>query len=86
MKVYAFQASEAVLYLRDGKIVLIAEIGEADDIESGIEQVCGAELVLINDKAAQKQVEQDIDVYDLTEATEVVVAERIMKWINEHNL
>lgn len=90
MKVYAYQTSDdQVIYVRDGAIVLCSFIDESESIEWGIERVCGAELVNIEGEAATQVIEDGLDSENLaciTASVQALLIERIVKWIEEHDL
>lgn len=81
-KVYVYAHDDTYIYFRDGEVRLIADVGEAEMVENGIE-VAGAELVQIEDAP---EIGVDIDIECITIEQEKILSERIAKHIEDNGL
>lgn len=81
-KVYVYAHGDTYIYFRDGEVQLIADVGDTEMVENGI-QAAGVELVQIENAP---EIGVDIDVECITIYQEKILSERIAKHIEDNGL
>lgn len=81
-KVYVFSFGDVYIYFRDGEVRLIADVGDTEMIENGID-AAGAELVHCEDVPG---IVNDINIEQITIADERTIRQRIAQHIKDNDL
>lgn len=81
-QVYVFSFDDVYIYFRDGEVQLIADVGDTEMIENGID-AAGAELVYCDDVAG---IVNDINIEQITIADERTIGQRIAQHIKDTDL
>lgn len=81
-KVYVFGFNDTYIYFRDGEVQLIADVGDTEMIDNGID-AAGAELVSCDDVAG---IVDDINIEQITIADERTIGQRIAQHIKDNDL
>lgn len=87
MKVYSYRTTaDDFVYIRDGAVILIAYVENSEASEWGMAAM-GAEIIEV-DKAGEAiaEIEGDVVVSDLTDATAAALCSSIVAFVNKHNL
>lgn len=78
-KVFSYQAEDdTVIYFRDGAIRLITDLGSCEEVELGIVDAAGAELIEIESGAIS---EEGINFEVMTLEEEQAFGARINEWV-----
>lgn len=81
-KVFFYVHGDTYIYFRDGEVRLIADVGDSEMIDNGIE-AAGAELVEIENAP---EIGVDINIECITIYQEKILSERIAKHIKDNDL
>ena len=81
-KVFLYVHEDTYIYFRDGEVRLIADVGDSEMVEFGID-AAGAELIEIENAP---EIGIDIDITNISTYQEKILSERITKHITDNEL
>lgn len=87
MKVYSYRTTaDDFVYIRDGAVILIAYVDDSEAAEWGMTAM-GAEITEVDEVGDHTaEIEGDLVVSDITDATEAALCTQILAFVNKHNL